>query len=66
MSPRLKSKKARGRKFASVLLLYFFKYGRIKTGGDLMTDILIVEDDKELADLLTDFLHEEGYTVLGW
>ena len=28
-----------------------------------MTDILIVEDDKELADLLTDFLHEEGYTV---
>ena len=28
-----------------------------------MTDILIVEDDKELADLLTDFLREEGYTV---
>ena len=28
-----------------------------------MTDILIVEDDKELADLLSDFLHEEGYTV---
>ena len=26
-----------------------------------MTDILIVEDDKELADLLTDFLHDEGY-----
>ena len=28
-----------------------------------MTDILIVEDDKELADLLTDFLRDEGYTV---
>lgn len=28
-----------------------------------MTDILIVEDDKELADLLTDFLRNEGYTV---
>ncbi len=28
-----------------------------------MTDILIVEDDKELAGLLTDFLREEGYTV---
>lgn len=28
-----------------------------------MTDILIVEDDRELADLLTDFLREEGYTV---
>lgn len=28
-----------------------------------MTDILIVEDDKELADLLTDFLRAEGYTV---
>ena len=28
-----------------------------------MTDILIVEDDKELADLLSDFLREEGYTV---
>ena len=28
-----------------------------------MTDILIVEDDKELADLLADFLLEEGYTV---
>ena len=28
-----------------------------------MTDILIVEDDKELADLLTDFLREEGYVV---
>ncbi len=32
-------------------------------GGDLMTDILIVEDDKELAGLLTDFLCDEGYTV---
>lgn len=29
-----------------------------------MTDILIVEDDKELADLLTDFLRDEDYTVL--
>ena len=28
-----------------------------------MTDILIVEDDKELAELLTDFLRAEGYTV---
>lgn len=28
-----------------------------------MTDILIVEDDKELANLLTDFLREENYTV---
>lgn len=28
-----------------------------------MTDILIVEDDKELADLLTDFLCDEGYIV---
>ena len=28
-----------------------------------MTDILIVEDDKELAYLLTDFLCDEGYTV---
>ena len=26
-----------------------------------MTDILIVEDDKELADLLADFLRDEGY-----
>ena len=29
-----------------------------------MTDILIVEDDKELAELLADFLRDEGYTVL--
>ena len=28
-----------------------------------MTDILIVEDDKELAGLLTDFLRDQGYTV---
>ena len=28
-----------------------------------MTDILIVEDDKELAELLTDFLRDEGHTV---
>ena len=28
-----------------------------------MTDILIIEDDKELAELLTDFLRVEGYTV---
>ena len=37
----------------------------ILAGGDYMTDILIVEDDKELADLLTDFLREEGYVVSG-
>ena len=35
----------------------------ILAGGDFMTDILIVEDDKERADLLTDFLREEGYVV---
>ena len=28
-----------------------------------MIDILIVEDDKELAGLLTDFLRDEGYTT---
>ena len=28
-----------------------------------MTDILIVEDDRELSTLLTDFLRAEGYTV---
>ncbi|MBR1384335.1 MAG: response regulator, partial [Ruminococcus sp.] len=28
-----------------------------------MTDILIVEDDKELCSLLTDFLRAEGFTV---
>ena len=28
-----------------------------------MTDILIVEDNKELADLLCDFLRKEKYTV---
>lgn len=28
-----------------------------------MTDILIVEDNKELADLLCDFLRAENYTV---
>ena len=28
-----------------------------------MTDILIVEDDKELAGLMTDFLRTEGYIV---
>ena len=28
-----------------------------------MTDILIVEDDRELSALLTDFLRAEGYTV---
>ena len=38
-------------------------YKTILAGGDFMTDILIVEDDKELADLLTDFLREEGYVV---
>lgn len=34
---------------------------RYNIGGAFMTDILIVEDDKELADLLTDFLRDEGY-----
>ena len=28
-----------------------------------MTDILIVEDNKELAELLCDFLRAENYTV---
>ena len=32
-------------------------------GDDIMTDILIVEDDKELAGLMTDFLRTEGYIV---
>ena len=40
-------------------------YKTILAGGDFMTDILIVEDDKELADLLTDFLRNEGYVVSG-
>lgn len=31
--------------------------------GQTMTDILIVEDNKELADLLCDFLRAENYTV---
>lgn len=31
--------------------------------GIIMTDILIVEDNKELADLLCDFLRAENYTV---
>jgi DNA-binding response OmpR family regulator len=44
-------------------LLLFLICDRINTGGDIMTDILIVEDDKELAGLLTDFLRDEGYTV---
>ena len=35
--------------------------GRYNMGGKIMTDILIVEDDKELADLLADFLRDEGY-----
>ena len=30
-----------------------------------MIDILIVEDDKELAGLLADFLRDEGYIVSG-
>jgi len=44
-------------------LLLFIICDKINTGGDIMTDILIVEDDKELAGLLTDFLRDEGYTV---
>ena len=35
----------------------------IVVGDDIMTDILIVEDDKELAGLMTDFLRTEGYIV---
>lgn len=31
--------------------------------GGIMTDILIVEDNEELADLLSDFLKAENYTV---
>lgn len=55
--------KRQHRFFAVLYLLYSGKYVTIITGGDLMTDILIVEDDRELADLLTDFLRAEGYTV---
>ncbi len=33
--------------------------------GIFMIDILIVEDDKELAGLLADFLRDEGYIVSG-
>ena len=32
-------------------------------GGENMTDILIIEDDRELSALLTDFLRAEGYIV---
>ena len=39
------------------------RYDTRLVGGDFMTDILIVEDDKELASLLSDFLRDEGYTV---
>lgn len=35
----------------------------VQGGVDNLIDILIVEDDKELADLLTDFLRAEDYTV---
>ena len=37
--------------------------GRRREGRDGMLDILIVEDNKELADLLCDFLRAENYTV---
>lgn len=39
------------------------KCGIIVWGDDTVTDILIVEDNKELSKLLTDFLRAEGYTV---
>ena len=42
---------------------YCRRYDIIVVGGDIMTDILIVEDDKELAGLMTDFLRTEGYIV---
>lgn len=42
---------------------YCRRYDIIVVGDDIMTDILIVEDDKELASLMTDFLRTEGYIV---
>lgn len=42
---------------------YCCRYDIIVVGDDIMTDILIVEDDKELAGLMTDFLRTEGYIV---
>ena len=42
---------------------YCRRYEIIVVGDDIMTDILIVEDDKELAGLMTDFLRTEGYIV---
>lgn len=42
---------------------YCRRYDIIVMGDDIMTDILIVEDDKELAGLMTDFLRTEGYIV---
>jgi len=44
-------------------LKYCRRYDIIVVGDDIMTDILIVEDDKELAGLMTDFLRTEGYIV---
>ena len=42
---------------------YCRRYEIIVVGDDIMTDILIVEDDKELAGLMTAFLRTEGYIV---
>lgn len=42
---------------------YCRRYDIIVVGDNIMTDILIVEDDKELAGLMTDFLRTEGYIV---
>ena len=42
---------------------YCRRYDIIVVGDDIMTDVLIVEDDKELAGLMTDFLRTEGYIV---
>lgn len=42
----------------------FEKKGSLKTrGGDFLNDILIVEDNKEIATLLCDFLRAENYIV---
>ena len=42
---------------------YCRRYEIIVVGDDIMTDILVVEDDKELAGLMTAFLRTEGYIV---
>ena len=39
------------------------KQGRCENGVVIMADILVVEDNKELGELLSDFLTAEGYDV---